>query len=62
MNELVLIKTASDVTNQSEYYRVAQPIVNGKRVASLFMITSEKQHQAAKRPIANAYSMTTLLD
>ena len=26
------------------------------------MITNEKQHQAAKRPIANAYSMTTLLD
>ncbi|KAK5322344.1 hypothetical protein LTR93_005547 [Exophiala xenobiotica] len=47
---------------KSEYYRVAQPIVNGKRVASLFMINDEKQHQAAKRPIANAYSMTTLLD
>ena len=47
---------------QSVYYRVAQPIVNGKRVASLFMITDEDQHKNAKRPIAHAYAMTTLLD
>jgi hypothetical protein len=26
------------------------------------MITNEKQHQAAKRPIAHAYSMTSMLD
>ena len=49
-------------SSQSEYYRVAQPVINGRRVASLFMITNEDQHKAAKRPIANAYAMTTLLD
>jgi hypothetical protein len=41
---------------------VPQSLVNGQRVASLFMITDEEKHKAAKRPIANAYAMTTLLD
>ncbi|EXJ74852.1 uncharacterized protein A1O5_01548 [Cladophialophora psammophila CBS 110553] len=47
---------------QSDYYRVAQPLVNGRPVASLFMITDEDQHKTAKRPIAHAYAMTSLLD
>jgi hypothetical protein len=41
---------------------VSQSIINGQRVASLFMITDENIHKAAKRPIAHAYAMTTLLD
>jgi cytochrome P450 len=41
---------------------VAQPLVNGKRVASLFMTTDEDHHKTAKRPIAHAYAMTSLLD
>ena len=47
---------------QSDYYRVTQSLVNGKRVASLFMMTNEEQHKNAKRPIAHAYAMTTLMD
>jgi len=36
--------------------------VNGKRVASLFQMTDEEQHKDAKRPVAHAYAMTTILD
>ena len=48
--------------SQSDFYKVAQSIVNGQRVASLFMITDEDKHRVAKRSIAHAYAMTTLLD
>ena len=47
---------------QSDFYMVSQSLINGQRVASLFMILNEVKHKAAKRPIANAYAMTTLLD
>lgn len=48
--------------HQSDYYKASQAIVNGKRVAGLFQTTNEEVHKAAKRPIAHAYAMTTLLD
>lgn len=47
---------------QSDYYTCSQAIVNGKRVAGLFQTTDEEVHKRAKRPIAHAYAMTTLLD
>ncbi|KIW40987.1 uncharacterized protein PV06_06586 [Exophiala oligosperma] len=60
--EIRQIYGISRLFQKSEYYRVAQPLINGKPVASLFMITNEDAHKAAKRPIAHAYAMTSLLD
>ncbi|KAI1625028.1 cytochrome P450 [Exophiala viscosa] len=60
--EIRQIYGISRLFQKSDYYRVAQPILNGKPVASLFMITDEDAHKAAKRPIAHAYAMTSLLD
>lgn len=37
-------------------------MVNGRRVASLVFTTDEAQHAAMKRPIAPAYSLSTLVE
>ena len=47
---------------KSDFYTVWQNIVNGKRVPSLVFTTDEKDHSAKKRPIAQAYSLSTLLE
>jgi cytochrome P450 len=47
---------------KSDYYSVFQNIVNGKRTASLVAMTDESQHARTKRLIANAYSLTTLVE
>ncbi|KIW82186.1 hypothetical protein Z517_05213 [Fonsecaea pedrosoi CBS 271.37] len=60
--EIRQIYGISRLFQKSDYYRVAQPLVNGKPVTSLFMILDEDQHKIAKRPIAHAYAMTSLLD
>jgi hypothetical protein len=41
---------------------VWQNIVNGRRVASMVFTVDEAQHAAMKRPIAQAYSLSTLVE
>lgn len=41
---------------------MTRPIANGKDVLGVFDVTSEELHKNLKRPIGNAYSMSTLLD
>ncbi|KAK3714140.1 hypothetical protein LTR37_007942 [Vermiconidia calcicola] len=45
---------------KSDFYSVWQNIVNGKRVASMVFTTDEAEHAAMKKPIAAAYSLSTL--
>jgi hypothetical protein len=46
---------------QSEFYPVFTPLkANGERRETLFTMLSEEIHAALKRPISNAYSMTTM--
>ena len=45
---------------KSDFYSVWQNIVDGKRVASMVFTTDEAVHAAMKKPIANAYSLSTL--
>ncbi|KAF2160362.1 hypothetical protein M409DRAFT_29211 [Zasmidium cellare ATCC 36951] len=47
---------------KSEFYHVWQNIVNGKRAASLVFTTDEAEHAKMKRPIASAYSLSTLVE
>ena len=47
---------------KSQFYPVQQTAVKGKFTASLFNTTDEDYHQLIKRPIANAYSMSTLVE
>lgn len=47
---------------KSDFYSVWQNIVNGKRTASLVFTTDEQQHATMKRPIASAYSLSTLVE
>jgi len=46
---------------KSDFYTVWQNIVNGKRVASMVFATDEHQHAAMRRPIAQAYSLSSLV-
>lgn len=45
---------------KSDFYEVWQNMVNGKRVASLVFTTDEALHAMMKKPIASAYSLSTL--
>ncbi|KAM3420810.1 hypothetical protein BST61_g4055 [Cercospora zeina] len=47
---------------KSDFYSVWQNIVDGKRTASLVFTTDEQQHATMKRPIASAYSLSTLVE
>lgn len=47
---------------KSDFYKPWQNIVNGKRTASLVFTTDEQQHATMKRPIASAYSLSTLVE
>lgn len=48
--------------SKSDFYTVWQNIVNGKRTASLVFTTDEQQHAIMKRPVASAYSLSTLVE
>ncbi|KAF9878697.1 hypothetical protein CkaCkLH20_03597 [Colletotrichum karsti] len=47
---------------KSSFYAVQQQLVNGKATQTLFTTLSDAFHARIKRPVANAYSMTTLTD
>lgn len=47
---------------KSDFYACFQNIVNGKRAASLVAVTDETQHAKSKRLIANAYSLSALVE
>ena len=47
---------------KSDFYSVWQNIVNGKRAASMVFTTDEAQHARMKRPVAPAYSLSTLVE
>lgn len=47
---------------KSDFYKPWQNIVNGQRTASLVFTTDEQQHAKMKRPIFNAYSLSTLVE
>ncbi|KAK4549808.1 hypothetical protein LTR36_005109 [Oleoguttula mirabilis] len=47
---------------KSDFYAVWQNIVNGKRTPSLVFTTDEAQHAIMKRPVAPAFSLSTLVE
>lgn len=47
---------------KSDFYAVWQNVVNGKRTPSLVFTTDEVQHAMMKRPIAPAFSLSTLVE
>lgn len=47
---------------KSDFYHVWQNIVNSKRASSLVFTTDEAEHAKMKRPIASAYSLSTLIE
>lgn len=47
---------------QSDFYAPLQTIINGKRTASLVADTDEVHHAAARKSIASAYSLSTLIE
>lgn len=47
---------------KSDFYAVFQNIVNGRRAASLVAMTDESDHARTKRHVANAYSLSTLVE
>ncbi|KAF5009174.1 hypothetical protein FDECE_4618 [Fusarium decemcellulare] len=47
---------------KSEFYVVQQQLVNGRAAQTLFTTINERFHASIKRPISNAYSMSTLTD
>jgi cytochrome P450 len=55
------ITTAKNL-RKSDFYACLQNIVNGKRAASLVAMTDETEHARTKRAIANAYSLTKLVE
>ncbi|KAF3941984.1 hypothetical protein ABW19_dt0209838 [Dactylella cylindrospora] len=59
------VKTIYGITRlfqKSKFYPVTRPMANGKEVLGVFDVTSEDLHKNLKRPIGNAYAMSTLLD
>lgn len=46
---------------QSEFYHVQQNISDGKPLENIFNTTREDFHASIKRPVAHAYSMTSLV-
>ncbi|KAH8894025.1 cytochrome P450 [Thozetella sp. PMI_491] len=68
---VVSIKNMDDVNRvygvkrgfaKSEFYAVQQQMANGKATETLFTTLNEAWHARIKRPVANAYSMTTLVE
>lgn len=49
-------------STKSDFYRPWQNMVDGKRAASLVFTTDEQQHATMKRPVASAYSLSTLVE
>jgi cytochrome P450 len=47
---------------QSDFYKVYHTMVNGRRLATMFMVTDESAHKIAKRPVDHAYAMSTVLE
>ena len=47
---------------KSDFYACFQNIVNGRRAASLVAMTDESDHARTKRVVANAYSLSTLVE
>lgn len=47
---------------KSDFYKPWQNLVNGKRTPSLVFTTDEAQHAVMKRPIAPAFSLSTLVE
>jgi len=47
---------------KSDFYAVWQNIVNGQRAPSLVFTTDETQHAKMKRPIAQSFSLSTLVE
>lgn len=47
---------------KSDFYSCFQNVVNGRRAASLVAMTDETEHAKSKRLIANAYSLSTLVE
>ncbi|KAF5486474.1 Cytochrome P450 monooxygenase vrtE [Colletotrichum fructicola] len=47
---------------KSGFYAVQQQLVDGKATQTLFTTLSDAFHARIRRPVANAYSMTTLTD
>lgn len=46
---------------QTDFYTVQQSLSQGRPLENLFNTLNEDFHAAIRRPVANAYSMTTLL-
>ncbi|KAI0442206.1 cytochrome P450 [Xylaria telfairii] len=48
--------------SKSDFYRVLQPMSKGRIIPGLFHTQDEKLHRSMKRPIANIYSMSNLVE
>ncbi|KAH7059039.1 cytochrome P450 [Macrophomina phaseolina] len=62
MNDIKVVYGINSGFYKSKFYAVQQQMANGKPTVTLFTSLSEQWHANIKRPIANAYSMTTLTD
>ncbi|KAK3072404.1 hypothetical protein LTR53_006897, partial [Teratosphaeriaceae sp. CCFEE 6253] len=47
---------------KSDFYAVWQNIINGKRSPSLVFTTDEQQHAVLRRPVAGAFTLSTLVE
>ena len=64
VNDSDAIKTIYSISGRyikSAYYPLQQSTFRGKQVPNLFSLRDEAAHKALKRPVANSYSMGSLL-
>ncbi len=62
MQQIYGITGPAKNVRKSDFYACFQNVVNGKRAASLVAMTDEGQHARTKRAIANAYSLSKLVE
>ncbi|KAJ5590692.1 hypothetical protein N7450_004664 [Penicillium hetheringtonii] len=65
IRDLDVIKTIYGINRgyeKTDFYKVQQQLAKGKPTPTLFTTTNEDFHAAIKRPIAAAYSMSTLTE
>ncbi|KAM5343359.1 hypothetical protein ACJ41O_011896 [Fusarium nematophilum] len=60
--QVIMLQQKPDGDGMSGFYAVQQQLVNGVAKETLFTTLNESWHARIKRPVANAYSMTTLTD
>ncbi|KAF3171428.1 hypothetical protein TWF225_010599 [Orbilia oligospora] len=62
LDAIQAIYNVQDKFPKSEFYTPQQFIVRGKPYENMFNTTSEDFHQMLRKPVAKAYSMTTIME